>query len=48
VTQEQLDLLMEDALDLHMYGDLYEVAQFIEALADKYNLDATNISKYIG
>ena len=38
MTQEQLDNLIEDGIELQIYDDQYETASFLQNLANKYNL----------
>ena len=38
MTQEQLNILIEDAFELHLYGDMSEIGDFLQELSDKYNL----------
>lgn len=38
MTQEQLDKLIEDSFELHCYGDMSEIGEFLGELAHKYKL----------
>ena len=37
--QEELDSLIRDAFELHIYSDMYELQMFFSNLADKYKLE---------
>ena len=38
INQEILDCLIADSFELHCYGDMSEINDFLYELADKYNL----------
>lgn len=38
ITQEIINTLAKDACELHKYGDMFEVLEFIEELCNKYKL----------
>ena len=42
MNQKQLNKLIEDSFELHCYGDMSEIGEFIQELSDKYRLVFNN------